>query len=229
MRPGAASVTLHVTLVIAAAFILLPHFAARKSPGAVEVIFVQAPPASLMLGQVAIAEPPGETLVDALRQTFQSIRLSAPAERQMPAGSRPARGRRTPAAPAAVPASSQPSGSPTPTPIAERPVPANQASAATTDLLGPLEIQIRRAVQEAVIYPASARMQHREGRAQIGFAFRSGMVSNVALIVSSGSRLIDHAALAAVQRAAMPRAPAPIANTMLKLSVWVQFSLASDG
>lgn len=97
--------------------------------------------------------------------------------------------------------------------------------AAARDLLAALQARIRAAVQAAMIYPPSARMLRRQGRAEVGFTFADGAVSALLVAVSSGDRLLDGAALAAVRRAEMPRAPAGIGARGLPLLVWVNFSL----
>jgi protein TonB len=93
------------------------------------------------------------------------------------------------------------------------------------DVLAGLEARIRQAVQEAAIYPASARAMHLEGRTQVRFDYTDGAVNAAGVASSSTSPMLDRAALAAVRAAALPRAPAEIGARRLPLLVWVEFRL----
>ena len=244
----AASIGLHTVLLLAAILSALPRLREPKVEPGADVIFVQAAPDVLTLAAATLAAPQGVIAVQALSPSVPGVRAEAgsgagvrsghvarrevgppglrevgpPGLREVgPPGLRevgpPAR--REAAAPALQQAGGMAGG--TAAPAAPGGVPA--------ELLGTLEARIHGAVQAAVIYPASARMARRTGSAQIAFGFADGVVSNVALAVSSGSPAIDAAALAAVRRAAMPRAPAQIGGAVLALRVWVRFSLATDG
>ena len=86
-----------------------------------------------------------------------------------------------------------------------------------------LEARIRDAVQAAVHYPASARMMGITGRARVLLDYRSGGVGGPALTQSSGTPMLDEAALAAARTAHYPPAPAEIEGRLLRLLVWVEF------
>lgn len=81
----------------------------------------------------------------------------------------------------------------------------------------------------AAQYPAMARLQGRQGNAKIAFDYRDGVVQHVVLLRSSHSRLLDDAALRAARRAHYPAPPARLAGLTLHMTVWVRFSLESDG
>jgi TonB family protein len=69
---------------------------------------------------------------------------------------------------------------------------------------------------------------HREGRAQVAFAYVDGAVENISLIRSSRSGLLDQAALAAVRRAAYPHPPTALQGVRFALDVWVNFNLQAE-
>jgi len=99
------------------------------------------------------------------------------------------------------------------------------AAPVSHDMLLGLEARIRQAVQDAAVYPASARVMHLEGRTQVRFDYTDGSVGGADVATSSSSPMLDRAALAAVRRAALPRAPAAIGARRLALLVWVDFRL----
>jgi protein TonB len=98
----------------------------------------------------------------------------------------------------------------------------------TQNILAGLESRIRQAVRDALIYPAAARLLHREGRTRIRFDYTDGTVGAIDIATPSASALLDRAAIAAVRRAALPRAPTEIGNRRLAMLVWVDFRLASQ-
>lgn len=104
---------------------------------------------------------------------------------------------------------------PAATSLASAPAVANQEAA--------LEARIRDAVQAAVHYPASARMMGVTGRARVLLDYRSGSVGSPTLAQSSGTSMLDEAALAAARAARYPAAPATIEGRLLRLLVWVEF------
>ena len=74
-------------------------------------------------------------------------------------------------------------------------------------------------------YPAAARMMGVTGQAAVGFEYRDGTVRVTGLSQSSGSPMLDRAALAAVQDARYPAAPAALAGRTLAKLVHVRFEL----
>jgi len=86
-----------------------------------------------------------------------------------------------------------------------------------------LEARIREAVQAAVHYPAAARMMGVTGRARVLLDYRSGAVASPALMQSSGTPMLDDAALAAARTARYPPAPPEVGARLLQLLVWVEF------
>lgn len=106
--------------------------------------------------------------------------------------------------------------------------PANPSPALPENLLSGLESRIGRAVQEAAIYPASARLMHVQGRTQVRFDYSDGSAAMLAVATSSTSPILDRAALAAVRNAALPRAPASIGGRKLPVLVWVDFHLVQQ-
>ncbi len=103
-------------------------------------------------------------------------------------------------------------------------------SAAQMSALAALKARIRQAVQEAAtsVYPAAARLMHREGRPQVQFEYENGVVRAVTLASSSQSSLLDRAAIQAVANARMPSPPAELGPQKLSLLVAVNFTLTAE-
>lgn len=109
---------------------------------------------------------------------------------------------------------------------AARPAQQQQATASAAPSAGAMSSfqgQMRRAVESALVYPASARASGQHGRARVTFAFLDGRVSGVSLTQSSGSSLLDQAALATVRSAHYPSPPPELSHQTLHLSVYVEF------
>ena len=84
---------------------------------------------------------------------------------------------------------------------------------------------VKAAVQAAVVYPASARMAHVAGKTKVAFNYLDGRVSNLSIVISSGSGMLDAAARRAVEAASYPAPPAGFAGKPLQFEVWVRFFL----
>jgi protein TonB len=83
--------------------------------------------------------------------------------------------------------------------------------------------RIREAVQAAVRCPAAARMMGLSGKAGVAFDYRDGaVIGGVQLSRSTGTPMLDAAALAAVRDAHYPNAPPEVANHLLRLLVWIE-------
>lgn len=84
---------------------------------------------------------------------------------------------------------------------------------------------LKAAIQAAVVYPPAARMSGFQGQTQVEFVFRDGVCSQVRVIRSSGSGLIDRAALAAVTEAVPPPVPPSLKGRTMTYEVTVLFAL----
>lgn len=136
--------------------------------------------------------------------------LPAPAPEAAPSAPAPAQtAARTESAPVAHPA-------PSPTPVAARP----DASFAAA---------LRVAIQAALRYPESARMQGTTGRTLVAFVYRDSAVSDIRVVTSSGMGLLDHAAVAAVRDAECPPPPHGMEGKSLPEQLWVDFRLDGNG
>jgi protein TonB len=91
------------------------------------------------------------------------------------------------------------------------------------------EAALRAAIQAALRYPESARMEGTTGRTLVAFVYRDGAVSDIHVVTSSGMGLLDHAALAAVRDAACPPPPHGLAGKSLPEQLWVDFTLDGNG
>jgi protein TonB len=112
-------------------------------------------------------------------------------------------------------------GRPGTSPAAAESVPLDSAA------IGAFESRVQAAVQAVAVYPVSARLQHRQGRARVRFTYTQGHALGALLMASSGSAVLDRAAIDAVQRASLPSPPNQIAARRLDLLVWVSFTLTS--
>ncbi|MEW9581691.1 TonB family protein [Paraburkholderia sp. DGU8] len=133
--------------------------------------------------------------------------------------------------PAPIPA---PNTAPTPTPAAAaapapapRPAPAPVLAPAPPD--ASFEAALRAAIEAALRYPESARMEAISGRTLVGFVYHDGAMSEIHVVTSSGIGLLDHAALAAVRDAVCPPPPHGLEGKSLPEQLWVDFTLDSKG
>jgi TonB family protein len=90
-------------------------------------------------------------------------------------------------------------------------------------------VAMRDAVQRVAngVYPQAAQMAHETGAPAIGFTYRDGVVTNIALIRSSGYPLLDEAALQAARIAHYPPPPAGFAGRTYTVIVTVIFQMAA--
>ncbi len=100
---------------------------------------------------------------------------------------------------------------------------ATQGAASDADQEASLEARIRDAVQAAVRYPAAARMMEITGRARVRLDYRDGLVNGSLLAQSSGTPMLDQAALSAAQGAHYPATPPALAGRLMRFLVWVEF------
>jgi len=96
-------------------------------------------------------------------------------------------------------------------------------TAPSADAEARLEARIRDAVQAAVTYPSAARMMGLTGRARVLLEYYAGSVDNPTLAQSSGTPMLDSAALAAARGAHYPKPPPDLEGQRLRLLVWVEF------
>lgn len=111
---------------------------------------------------------------------------------------------------------------PAPTPEAVKPI----SPGIDTNAQARFEDQVRTAVQSAMVYPYAARSSHISGQTQVSFNYMDGQVSALKVVVSSGSSMLDHAALLAVSAASYPPPPKHLKGQMLPFLAWVKFNLA---
>ncbi|MFL9932467.1 TonB family protein [Paraburkholderia sp. RL18-103-BIB-C] len=127
-------------------------------------------------------------------------------------------------APAQSAAAAEPAPAPAPAPRpASAPVPAPALPDAS------FEAALRAAIEAALRYPESARMEGITGRTLVGFVYRDGVVSDIHVVTSGGMGLLDHAALAAVRDAVCPPPPHGLEGKNLPEQLWVDFTLDSKG
>ncbi|WP_297483212.1 energy transducer TonB [Ferrovum sp.] len=128
-----------------------------------------------------------------------------------------------------------PTPTPAPPPVAPVPVtPAPpqkvaEAAPAPPQHLRPADIsvtfadKVRSAVQGAVVFPMAARAAHLSGQTKVTFDYKDGVASAASVLTTSGNRILDKAALAAVHVAHFPAATAEYAGRVLTFEIWVKF------
>jgi protein TonB len=84
---------------------------------------------------------------------------------------------------------------------------------------------IRAAIQEAVRFPADARMLRQDGKVEVKFELRDGVVSNVKIITPGRIKSFNSNALLAVHEASIPSPPKALAHHLFTLVLWVKFHL----
>ena len=82
---------------------------------------------------------------------------------------------------------------------------------------------VRAAVQRSVIYPLAAKIAQITGKVRVSFVFSDGQVSDEKVLVGSGARVLDQAALAAILRAHIPAPPVNLQDQVLHFEIWVRF------
>jgi protein TonB len=97
----------------------------------------------------------------------------------------------------------------------------------SVDVLTAYQVLLRAAVQNAILYPVAARAAGIRGNTRVAFDFRDGRVSNFEILQSSGSTIIDRAAIAAVSSAAIPQPPVELSGRQFRFAIVVNFSLGS--
>ncbi len=125
-----------------------------------------------------------------------------------------------PAAAVAEPAPAPPAGPP----ASATPPAASAAANASFEsrLLAAVEAEAQRH------YPSAARLMGVTGQAIVSFQYHDGLVHEVALELTSGSPMLDRAAIAAVEDASYPQPPADLLGHTLNRLVHVRFSLTAD-
>jgi TonB family protein len=210
-RPAAAaSLMLHALVLGGVVIVAVQRPAAPPVPAVFAIVFAPAAPAApVALAEASVqAAPVAAPLTVPAPLSYTARRPRVAARRAMPHAASPT----LPPAETAAPAAAAPAPA--------RPVPPDTSAARAA-----LMADISRAVNEAKFYPSTARLMHRQGRAQISFAYVDGAVAQVALAQSSHVAMLDEAALAAVRRARYPRAAGVLAGQTLHVSVWLDFSL----
>ncbi len=98
----------------------------------------------------------------------------------------------------------------------------------TAEVALSFQSRVRAAVQDAVVYPLAARASHFSGRTRVGFTYLDGQASDIRVLVSSGSTLLDQAAILAVKAANYPTSDKEYRGRALSFQLWVRFLLSED-
>ena len=199
----AAAITIQTVIILAMVHGLLPQQTHDVAPALQASII--APPAKL---------PEKPPVPDPLKLQMPMPVAVTPPEVRLPADSSP----EISLLPSAVAAPSHPVVPPSPPP--------SEGMKGLT-----FEQRLLAAVQAAVNghYPPAARSMHQQGQADVGFDYLDAQVSHVALVQSSGSALLDKAALATVRDARYPPPPETLLHQLQHFEVWVRFRLEPNG
>ena len=140
-----------------------------------------------------------------------------------------------PSPPTPAPETAPPAPSPTSAQTAAptEPAPVAPPAAAATPAAGrpnaSFAAALRAAIQLALHYPESARMEGTTGRTLVAFMYRDSAVSHIRVVTSSGMGLLDHAAVAAVRDAQCPPPPRGMEGKDLPERLWIDFRLDGNG
>jgi protein TonB len=101
--------------------------------------------------------------------------------------------------------------------------PSNAPAALDPSKLATFQERVRSAVQAALRCPAAARMMQMSGTSNVAFDYKAGALAGGAAIArSSGTPMLDNAALAAVREARYPSPPPDQPKQLFRLLIRVQ-------
>ncbi|MDB5780283.1 MAG: hypothetical protein JWR14_4700 [Caballeronia sp.] len=218
--PAAALALLAEALLLGGGYLMLAH---KPAPPVVPpVTMLSIAPAPELAPAPAPEAPPVPKPQPAARPVIPVHQVPRVARaRPVPTAS--------PRMPTPMPEPATPSAAPTDTPQVPTPPPPAAMPAAAPAVSNPnFESAMRAAIQAALHYPESARMAGMAGRTRISFRYRDGSISDVTLITSSGSAILDRAALTAVRDAAYPKPEPAQMGRSLDEQLWVTFNLNAN-
>lgn len=245
-RPAwVASLAVHGLLVAAVAWWLAERSGPASAPTApvpLTLAMFQAPapvelpaPAEPAPVQETVQEPPPPQAVPEPTPAPPAVERSEP--KPLPVKPRPAKAvpprpsasaaEPTPARPVESPPAADPS--PAPVPVAQPPLAQPVTPAPDPVLEDGYRARIRQAVDAHKHYPRMARRLGTEGRVVVAFTIEAdGRLAGVRVVESSGSALLDEAALEAVRKTApFPPFPAGIERRRWSFTLPLSFSLGS--
>lgn len=88
---------------------------------------------------------------------------------------------------------------------------------------------VRSAVKSAVRYPRAAQAMGIEGATEVAFEYHDGQARQVRVVHSSGSPILDQAALNAVRESSLPAPPAALKGHTLRFRIWLRFHFNGQG
>ncbi|TQV61930.1 MAG: energy transducer TonB, partial [Halothiobacillaceae bacterium] len=233
------SLAIHGVLVAAVAWWLAERIepaVAPPLPTPLNLAMFQAPapvrPAPAPVEPPPVAEPtPPEPVVEEPKPPPEPVAKPRPEPRVAPAKPHPAKPVPKPVEP--VPAVPLPPAEPpmppaeTTAPAAPPPPPRSVMPAVDPGLEAAYRDRVRQAVDAHKVYPRLARRMGEEGRVVLAFALEAdGRLIGVRVLESSGSELLDEAALEAVREAApFPPFPDGITRTRWEFTLPLAFAL----
>lgn len=233
--------TLAAALHLVAAGVLIMDTASSASltgdkPASVALTLVSSPPADASVipessagqeTQAAEPDTPAPAVAPAL-PAQPSIKASVPSVSRLasPRAVRPVRQRDAERASQSAPTTQTAQAPGANQPQTAAPAKDSAGAAAESSFEGRLLQAVQAEAQRR--YPASARLMGLTGQAVVSFEYRDGSVHTASLAQSSGSPLLDRAALAAVQDASFPQPPTALAGRTLVNLVHVKFDLAGN-
>jgi protein TonB len=213
-------------------WLIHPHLATpRRRPEPMVITLAPAAPKPAPKSAPAIPKPAPQPVVQPRRVApVHPIRVAhaAPPKPQPKPIAPPPPPAPTPA-PDIAPVTPAPAQTAAPTEPAPAPHPAPAPAPATGRPDTSFEASLRAAIQSALRYPESARMEGTTGRTLVAFVYRDSAVSDIRVVTSSGMGLLDHAAIGGVREAECPPPPHGMEGRSLPEQIWVDFKLDSAG
>ncbi|MDD2877312.1 MAG: energy transducer TonB [Acidiphilium sp.] len=81
-------------------------------------------------------------------------------------------------------------------------------------------------MQEALVYPAVARVDGETGVVVVEFEYYDGVVSNAHVVISSHQPILDRAAVETVQATHFPPPPSKYVNRQIAIQTIVKFGFS---
>jgi protein TonB len=230
------------TLLLAGvgAWLLHPHVVPMQRPAPMVITLAPAAPVPKPLPRPAPKPMPvaAPAMPKPTPQAAAQQRHVAPVHPARVAHTAPPKPRAqpvTPPPPTPAPEAAPPAPAPTSaqTAVPTEPAPVAPPAAATMPAAGRPDASfaaaLRAAIQLALHYPESARMEGTTGRTLVAFMYRDSAVSHIRVVTSSGMGLLDHAAVAAVRDAQCPPPPRGMEGKNLPEQLWIDFRLDGNG
>ncbi|MDA8095235.1 MAG: energy transducer TonB [Betaproteobacteria bacterium] len=203
------AIVVEVLLLVGVVWVLAHRYTPQTPPPIEEVRLVQLPKPVVPPKPRVKPHPRPKPKVIKPRVLHRRIKpVMPPPPRPIPMPKPPAP---LPPSPVAAPVLPPPKAVPPPVPL---PNPGERAT-----YLG----EVRSAIQDAVRFPDEARLLRAQGKVQVRFDLRDGVVSHLTIVTPGGLGVFNANALSAVRDATLPVPPKQLAHKTFNLGLWVLF------